>query len=121
MGKTCRKGDMVKKIEAPKQGSIYMVSLDPTLGHEEQGARPVLVISSTKYNNQSGIALVCPITSRQKGYPFEVICNTSKVKGVILVDQIRTLDWHVRNFIYMDDIDLDVFKEVRLRLHLLIS
>ena len=112
---------MVAQKNTPTPGSIYSVSLDPVLGHEERGMRPVFVVSPKKYNTKSGLALVCPITSKQKGYPFEVVCNTSKAKGVILVDQIRTLDWKARKFAYMCDTSPATIEEVRAKLGVLVS
>ena len=111
---------MVVQKDIPTPGSIYNVSLDPTLGHEERGVRPVFVVSPKKYNAKSGLALVCPVTSKQKGYPFEVVCNTPKIKGVILTDQVRTLDWKARKFVYVCDVDSATAQEVRAKLLVLV-
>ncbi len=112
---------MVAKKAPPVQGAVYVVSLDPTLGHEERGMRPVFVVSPEKYNSTSGLALVCPMTSRQKGYPFEVVCNVGNISGVVLVDQVRAIDWRARPCRYVGDAELSVLAEVRAKLRTLLG
>jgi mRNA interferase MazF len=72
------------------------LDLDPIRGHEQSGRRPALVLSSKAYNAKSGLAAACPITSQAKGYPFEVAFKTQAIQGVILSDQIRSIDWNER-------------------------
>lgn len=82
----------------PDRGDIISLSFDPTLGSEQRGFRPAVVISPEAYNGASGRALVCPITSVSKGYPFEVTVTTAKgINGVALADQIRSIDWKARS------------------------
>lgn len=82
----------------PDRGDIVTMSFDPRSGHEQAGWRPALVISPLTYNRASSLALFCPITSRTKGYPFEVPLPPGlAVSGVVLVDQVRSLDWRARN------------------------
>ena len=81
----------------PSQGDIVWLTFDPQAGHEQAGRRPALVISPEPYNRKVGLALICPITSRRKGYPFEVeIPKGLEVSGVVLADQIKSLDWKAR-------------------------
>jgi len=80
----------------PDRGDIVWLDFNPVRGHEQGGRRPALIVSSEKYNAKSGLALVCPITSQVKGYPFEVAFKTKTVQGVILADQIRGTDWKQR-------------------------
>ncbi len=80
----------------PRRGHVVWVDFDPVRGHEQRGKRPAMIVSSEKYNAKSGLALACPITSRAKGYPFEVSLTTKAMTGVILVDQIRSIDWSQR-------------------------
>jgi mRNA interferase MazF len=76
---------------------VVWLRFDPQAGHEQAGVRPALVISPTSYNGRVGLALFCPITSRVKGYPFEVALPPGlTVRGVVLADQIKSLDWRVR-------------------------
>ncbi len=89
----------------PTRGDVILLSLDPTLGHEQAGTRPAVVLSPDLYNKASGLCLVCPITSQVKGYPFEVpIEGTRKTSGVVLADQIRSIDWEARKVKIVDHI-----------------
>ncbi len=82
---------------APQRGDLVWLSFDPQAGHEQAGRRPALVLSPAAYNARSGLALMAPITSRVKGYPFEVaLPNGLPIAGVVLADQVRSLDWQAR-------------------------
>lgn len=82
----------------PDRGDIVWIDFAPSLGHEQAGRRPGLILSSCRYNQKVGLAIVCPITSRVKGYPFEVpIPEGFKIKGVILADQLKSIDLARRN------------------------
>jgi len=88
---------MVDQLLAPNRGDLIWVSLNPQAGHEQAGRRPALVLSPVEYNSRVGLALMCPVTGRAKGYPFEVGLPTDlNVTGVILADQIKSLDWRAR-------------------------
>ena len=81
----------------PDRGDLIWLAFDPQAGHEQAGTRPALVLSPRSYNSRAGLALVCPVTSHQKGYPFEVFLPSGlPINGVVLSDQIRSLDWKVR-------------------------
>jgi mRNA interferase MazF len=80
----------------PRRGDLVWLSFSPQAGHEQAGHRPALVVSPESYNRRSGLALFCPITSQRKGYPFEVPVETGGVNGVVLSDQLRSLDWRER-------------------------
>jgi mRNA interferase MazF len=85
------------KRYVPARGDIVWLRFDPRSGHEQAGRRPALVLSPRAYNGTVGLALFCPITSRVKGYPFEVpLPEGSVVTGVILSDQVKSLDWQAR-------------------------
>ena len=82
----------------PKRGDVVWLSFTPQTGHEQAGHRPALVLSPQSYNRKVGLAILCPITSQVKGYPFEVIIPTGlKVSGAILSDQVKNMDWKARN------------------------
>ena len=84
-------------IYIPDRGDLVWVSMTPQAGREQSGRRPALVLSPLRYNGRVGLALMCPITSRIKGYPFEVpLPEGMAVTGVILSDQVRSLDWRAR-------------------------
>ena len=81
----------------PDRGDIVWTDFDPQVGHEQAGLRPALVLSRHMFNDTSGLAICCPITGRQKGYPFEVSLPSGlEIYGVVLVDQIRSIDWRGR-------------------------
>jgi len=81
----------------PKRGDIVWLSFQPQTGREQAGRRPALTLSPAAYNERVGLALFCPITSRVKGYPFEVAVPPGLVvSGVVLSDQVRSLDWKAR-------------------------
>ena len=79
------------------RGDLVWLSLDPQAGHEQVGRRPALVLSPSAYNGKVGLALFCPVTTHVKGYPFEVAVPAGlAVQGVVLADQVKSLDWQVR-------------------------
>jgi len=89
----------------PDRGDVILLSFDPTLGHEQAGFRPAVVLSPEYYNKVSGLCLVCPITTNIKGYPFEVVLDgAKKTTGVTLSDQVRSIDWTARKIKIVDRI-----------------
>lgn len=81
----------------PDRGDAVWLQFDPQAGHEQAGRRPALVLSPASYNGLVGLALLCPITNQIKGYPFEVrVPPDQPVTGVVLADQVKSLDWRVR-------------------------
>ena len=86
-----------KRAYAPARGDVIWMTLDPQAGHEQQGRWPALVLSPAAYNRRVGLALLCPIANRVKGYPFEVALPAGlPVTGVVLADQVKSLDWRAR-------------------------
>ena len=82
---------------APERGDLIWLQFDPQAGSEQAGRRPALVLSPGSYNRKVGLVLVCPITSRVKKYPFEVpLPDNTGIAGVVLCDQIKSLDWRAR-------------------------
>ena len=77
----------------PAAGDVIWVDLNPTVGHEQAGKRPALVLSPSSYNDKTGLLLACAMTNQNKGYPFEVLMPDG---GVILADQVKCLDWRSR-------------------------
>jgi mRNA interferase MazF len=80
----------------PERGDIVWLEFTPQAGREQAGHRPALVISPRPYNSKVGLALFCPITSRIKGYPFEVELESGGKTSVVLSDKIKSLDWRAR-------------------------
>jgi mRNA interferase MazF len=98
----------------PDQGQIVWLSLDPTLGREQSGRRPFLALSPRAYNAKTSLSVGVPITTRRKGYPFEVALATgSSIRGVALVDQIKSLDWRARSATFAEDISPTTLRTVR--------
>jgi mRNA interferase MazF len=112
----------VAKRYVPERGDIVWLQFDPQAGHEQAGKRPALVISPSSYNGRVGLALLCPITSQEKGYPFEVVLPAGlKVRGVILADQIKSLDWQIRRAERVESAPRDVLDEAAAKIRVLIE
>jgi len=110
---------MVKK-RAPDRGDVVWLNFTPQSGHEQAGKRPALVLSPRSYNEKVGLAIFCPVTSQVKGYPFEVPLN-GKIKGAVLSDQIRSLDWVARSSEYIEKAAPGVVAEVLSRVQTLLQ
>ena len=81
-------------VYTPDRGDAIWITLPPQAGHEQAGRRPALVLSPAAYNHKAGLVVACPITSQVKGYPFEVAIPAGlKISGVVLSDQVKSLDW----------------------------
>lgn len=106
---------------SPGRGDVVWLDYNPQLGHEQSGKRPALVISPKEYNQRVGLALFFPITSQIKGYPFEVTIELTKIKGVVLADQIKSLDWKARKVKYIQTAPLEIFEEIKAKLGWLID
>ena len=110
-----------KSAYVPERGDAVWITLDPQAGHEQAGRRPALVLSPSAYNGRVGLALLCPITSRAKGYPFEVALPAdSPVKGVVGADQVKSLDWKARQASRIGAVPPEVVAEVVRRLQTLL-
>lgn len=104
-------------VVAPEQGSLIFVSLDPTLGHEQKGRRPALVVSAGLFNGKTGFCWVVPITSHSKGLPLEcVLPEGLAVHGAILLSQLRSIDWRARPFEVVGKVTEEFFADVCARL-----
>jgi mRNA interferase MazF len=107
---------VVHRTYTPDRGDLVWVDLNPTRGHEQRDVRPVLVLSPRTYNKKTGLMLAVPVTSHQKGYPFEVAIEGKTIHGAILSDQPRTLDWHARRVTYIEKAPAQVLADVQARL-----
>ena len=81
----------------PEAGDIVMMDFDPQVGREQAKRRPALVLTDQRYNRASGLAIVCPLTSKRKPYPFALPLTLDNVEGAVLVDQLKSMDWVGRN------------------------
>jgi mRNA interferase MazF len=106
----------------PQRGDVVWITLNPQAGHEQAGRRPALILSPAAYNSKVGLALLCPITSQVKGYPFEVIVPGGlSVSGAILSDQVKSLDWKTRQAEWVCQLPPETVEEVLQKLHTLIG
>jgi mRNA interferase MazF len=97
----------------PGRGDLVWLDFTPHAGHEQAGRRPALVISPEAYNSKAGLAICCPVTAQVKGYPFEVgLPKGGKVGGVVLADQIKSLDWRARSAEFVAKAPSEVMQEV---------
>lgn len=105
----------------PEAGDIAMLDFDPQLGREQSKRRPALVITDQRYNRASGLAVVCPLTSQRKPYPFSLPTTVGQVQGAVLVDQIKSLDWNNRNAEFHSKADPALLAKVRTYLAVLLG
>jgi mRNA interferase MazF len=106
----------------PKRGDILWIDFDPQRGREIRGTRPALVLSASNYNHKTGLCVLCAITTKSKGYPFEVrIPDSLEIGGVILSDQVRTIDWRERHIRYATTAPETVLAEVLAKLTILLN
>ena len=112
---------MVKSVP-PDRGDIVLLQFHPQRGREQAGRRPALVLSPRSYNAKVGLAILCPITSHAKGYPFEVALPSGiKTKGVVLADHVKSLDWHAREARIIEQVPPVVLADVLAKLELLLA
>ncbi|MNW59211.1 mRNA interferase MazF [compost metagenome] len=105
----------------PDRGDLVWLQFNPQAGHEQAGQRPALVISPAAYNGKVGLSLLCPVTSKIKGYPFEVIIPQDlPIDGVILSDQVKSLDWQSRKAVFICKVPEETLAEVVSKMELLI-
>lgn len=111
-----------KPSYVPARGDAVWITLDPQAGHEQAGRRPALVLSPAAYNGRVGLALFCPITGQVKGYPFEVALPKGlAISGVVLADQVKSLDWRARTAARICAIPQELVAQVLRRLNVLIA
>lgn len=104
-------------VQAPEQGQALKLDLDPTLGHEQKGYRPALVVSATAFNRHTGFCWVVPITTPQKGLPNEIrLPDGLPVYGTLLLSQLRSIDWRARPFSVACSVPPAFLADIRARL-----
>ena len=103
---------MVRKY-IPKKGDIVYLDFTPTKGHEQKGYRPAIVISNDVFNKNTKMVILCPITSNEKEFPTHYLLkNTKKIKGSVLCEHIRSIDYEIRNLKYIEKIDINEFENI---------
>lgn len=96
----------------PQKGDLVILSFDPSAGHEQQGRRPALIISNATFNKHVGLAMVCPITNRDRNFPFHVQVNSRQLTGFIMIEQFKSIDYRERNVKFVEKVDDDVLDNV---------
>ena len=106
----------------PGKGDVVWLDFDPQAGHEQSGRRPAFVLSPQSYNKKTGLVLCCPITTQVKGYPFEVpVGGKTGARGVILADQVKSLDWQVRRAEKKGIVTKEVLEEAVLKIRAILE
>jgi mRNA interferase MazF len=106
----------------PNRGDVVWITINSQVGHEQVGRRPAFVLSPASYNGKVGLAILCPITSQIKGYPFKVLIPDGlKISGAILSDQVKSLDWKVRQAELVCKLPSAIIDEVLQKLGTLLS
>lgn len=97
----------------PDKGDIIWIQLNPQAGHEQEGRRPAVVLTPSKYNQKTSLAIICPIAKQKKGYPFErELPKGLKTTGVVLCDHLKNLDWRYRKAQFIEKIDISILDSV---------
>ena len=108
--------------DIPDRGDLAWVNLDPRVGHEQSGNRPIVIVSPYGYHARTPYIVICPITSNLKPYPFKVILPDGlPIKGAVLVDQIKSVDRWARGCDVVGRVPEDVMADIRGRLASLLS
>ena len=103
----------MSRAYVPERGDIVWLHFNPQAGHEQSGKRPALVLSPKAYNSKVGLAIFCPVTSRIKGYPFEVtLPEKLEIAGAVLADRVKSLDWRARKAKKLGRLPAGLLKEV---------
>ena len=105
----------------PETGDVVWLDFDPQAGHEQAGHRPALVISPASYNGKTGLMVCCPMSTKIKGHPFEVVTQVEGVDCAVLSDQLKSLDWKVRHAKKKSVISEDVLVHVRAKMKALLQ
>jgi len=103
---------MVKSSYIPDRGDIVWLNFNPQSGHEQRSKRPALVLSHKTYNDKIGMGIFCPMTSKEKTYPFEVKITGKKIQGCVLSDQVKSLVWKVRHIEFIEKVNPELLQEV---------
>lgn len=112
---------MAKRAYVPEASDVVWLEFDPQAGHEQAGHRPALVISPSSYNAKTGLMVCCPLTTRIKGHPFEVLTDVDGVACAVLSDQVKSLDWKVRKAKKKATVTSEVMIHVRAKMKALLQ
>ena len=105
----------------PDRGDLVWISLDPRTSKEQSGHRPALVLSRKLFSTRVGLAVICPVTSKIKGLPFEIVLSGSKTKGAVLPIHIRSIDFNSRRIKFIEKLPPELVEEVDRQVKLIVS
>lgn len=111
---------MATRAYVPDAGDVVWLEFAPQAGHEQAGHRPALVMSPSIYNGKTGLMICCPLSTKIKGYPFEVLAEVGGQAGVVLSDQVKSLDWKIRRARKKGAVSESVMRDVRARIKALL-
>ena len=109
------------RATVPDAGEIVWLKFDPQAGHDQAGHRPVLVVSPASYNGKTGLMVCCPMTTKLKGHPFEVVAQVDGVDCAVLSDQVKSLNWKVRQAKKKGVVSAEVMLHVRAKMKALLQ
>lgn len=112
---------MPPRAYVPDAGDVVWLKFDPQAGHEQAGHRPALVISPANYNSKSGLMVCCPMSTKVKGHPFEVLTEVDGIECAVLSDQVKSLDWKIRRAKKKATVSTDVMLHVRAKIKALLQ
>ena len=112
---------MPPRAYVPNTGDVVWLQFDPQAGHEQAGHRPVLVISPVNYNGKTGLMVCCPISTKIKGHPFEVVTEVDGMECAVLSDQVKSLDWKIRRARKKAAVSTEVMLHVRAKMKALLQ
>ena len=101
----------------PKKGDLVILTFDPSVGHEQQGRRPALIISNETFNKGVGLAMACPITNTDRNFPFHIEVKSEKLTGFIMTEQLKSIDFRARKVKLVEKVDDDILENVLGILH----
>lgn len=105
----------------PEAGDVVWLQFEPQAGHEQSGHRPALVISPATYNGKTGLMVCCPMSTKIKGHPFEVVTTINGLACAVLSDQVKSLDWQVRRASKKAETSPEVMLHVRAKLKAMLA
>ncbi len=111
---------MMMQAFVPDAGDVVWLEFDPQAGHEQAGHRPALVISPVSYNSKTNLMVCCPLTTKIKGHPFEVVTQVDGVDCAVLSDQVKSLDWKARCATKKATVTPEVMRHVRAKMKVLL-
>jgi mRNA interferase MazF len=112
---------MPPRAYVPDAGDVVWLQFDPQAGHEQAGHRPALVISPESYNTKAGLMVCCPMSTKVKGHPFEVVTEIDGVESAVLSDQVKSLDWRIRRAKKKTSVTAEVMLHVRAKMKALLQ